>query len=119
MRVTALMFVPPGRGEFYRNTIDMPDDAMPKTTEEFAARSIKACKHFWPDYHFGKALTHAMSDGGRRCVIDGGDWSVEWAKDEHVKEMESFMREYMSGDKSNIDYINLMFRIQPNERREL
>lgn len=119
MRVTALLFNPPGRGEFLRKHFDMPDDAMPKSPEEFATRSRKAVDYFWPKAFASKGVTLDKCDGGKRYVVEGKDWSVEWATDEHVAEMRELMKGYMEGEIYSDAFLDSMMKVQPTERIEL
>ncbi len=119
MRVTALLFREPGRGEFYRKHIDMPDANMPKTANEFGQRSLKAVSHFWPEAAIGKAMHVDKSDSGKRYVVEGQGWSVEWATDAHVAEQRDFMEKYMKGEYTSEQLIVFAMEIQPAERRVL
>lgn len=119
MRVTALLFASPGRGEFLRMHMDMPETGMPKTVEEFATRSFNAMRHFWPQASVTRALTIDKCEGGKRYVVEGREWSCEWATDQHVTEMRHFMEKYMNGQASSDDFIDTMMNIQPTQRVEL
>jgi hypothetical protein len=116
MIVTALLFAAPGRGEFLRKSLEMSDDDIPKTPNEFGERSLKAVLHFWPGSASTRALTVEKCDDGKRYVVEGNHWSVEWAKDEHVAEMRAFMKQYVEGEKSSLDFINTMLRFNQQQR---
>jgi len=119
MRVTALLFNMPGRGEFYRQHLEMPDASIPKTADEFGVRSFKAMKHFWPEASISRALTVDKCEGGERYVVEGQQWSVEWAKDVSVQRTESEFNRYMGGEVSVEHFIHWAMSHQPTERREL
>ena len=121
VKVTVLLFNKPGRGEYYRMQIDMPEDSMPKTAREFATRSYNAVRHCWPDAAVDKAAFVDKCAGGKRYVVEGCNdgWSVEWATDAQVKETTEVMGEYMNGRIDCGKFLDYMMTVQPSERREL
>ena len=119
MRVTALLFNPPGRGEFLREHIDMPDEGMPSKPEEFSARSVAAVKHFWPQANVSRAKTLARCDDGKRFVVEGISWSIEWATDQHKREVTAFVERYMAGQVSNDEFLAMSMTIAPVEVTDL
>lgn len=121
MRVTGLLFNPPGKGEFLRKHLDLDDNTMPATVKDYAERSYKAIKHFWPQAVVGQA-TVVMKGGenGKRVVVECGDaWAVEWADSEHVKWMNEFTSNFMNGKMTSTDYLKVVAKNQLNERISL
>jgi hypothetical protein len=90
VKVTGYLFNPPGEGEFLTKSITLPDSAMPKGIEDFALRSVRAIKHFWPKANTGSAK-RAKGDSSA-VVISGEHWRVEWAKDAYVADNDDFLR---------------------------
>ena len=119
MRVTALLFMPPGRGEFYTKSLDADDNAMPMTPQEFAARSVRAVQHFWPSVRPNKASKLDKCDGGERFVVEGEGWSVEWATEAHKTGIGAFIESYLKGNVSSDVMLDTLLKVQPTERIEL
>lgn len=111
MRVTALLFSPPGRGEFLRQKFDMPETAMPTASAEFAARSVKAMRHFWPNHRITNALSLDECIG--RSVVHGHHWQVEWATDAHIAHMEGFVERHYSSTNTLGEMLKAAASIQP------
>lgn len=112
MRVTAFLFNPPGRGEFLSKSFDMPDSAMPSTPADFALRSIRAVKFFWPQASTGKALTLDECD---QCnTVHGAHWQVSWATDAHIASMEGFVEKHYAKCSTLNDLFKAAALIQPN-----
>lgn len=91
MRVTVLLYNPPGRGEYLRQVIEMPEDSIPTKDSEFRERSIAAVKHFWPQANVGRAETVGSNTSGNRFIVDGVNWSVEWAMQAYVDTVKKFI----------------------------
>jgi hypothetical protein len=91
MRVTAILYQPPGRGESISRSMEMPDTAMPATPADFALRSVRALKFFWPDVNTGKAMALDVCD--QRNVVHGSHWDVEWATDHHINVLQGFCQQ--------------------------
>lgn len=117
MRVTALLFNPPGRGEYLSKSFDMPDASMPTDPAEFALRSVRAMKHFWPTCTTGKATMLKVCEGRR--VVEGGHWQVEWATDAHVTQMEGFLEKHFSSTSTLDDLFRAAALIQPTKELAL
>ena len=117
MRVSAYLFNPPGLGEFLTKHFTMPDSAMPTTTEEFALRSVRAMKHFWPTCITGKATTLKLCE--HRTVVEGATWQIEWATDAHVAAMEVFVEKHLNETSSLGDLIRAAAFIQPTKELSL
>ena len=111
MRVTALLYTPPGRGEYVTQHFDMPDGAMPTSTEEFTARSLKALNHFWPNLRPTPALK--LDECSGRTVVHGQHWSVSWAAEETTRRMESFIEKELAGVRSVDELLALDESIRP------
>ncbi len=111
MRVTALMYAPPGRGESIGQHFDMPDGAMPTSAAEFAARSLKALAHFWPNVRPAPALS--LDECSGRTVVHGQHWSVEWATDAHITHMEGFVERHYSSNNTLGEMLKAAASIQP------
>lgn len=111
MRVTALMFAPPGRGESVSQHFDMPEGAMPTSTAEFTARSLKALAHFWPNVRPTPAMSLDECIG--RTVVHGQHWSVEWSTDAHIASMEGFIERHFSSTNTLADALKAAASIQP------
>jgi hypothetical protein len=114
MRVTALLFAPPGRGEFLRKFFDMPDEHMPTTPAEFALRSVRAVKHFWPACTTGRPLELQVCD--QRNVVEGEHWQVEWATDAHTAHMEGFVEKHLAKANTLGELLKAVACIQPTKR---
>lgn len=117
MRVTAMLFNPPGRGEYLTKSFDMPDASMPSTPKEFGERSVKAMKFFW-----SWAAIHApihLDKCGSRNVVEGEGWQVEWATDQHIKEMTGFVERHLTSSATFDEFMAALARIQPTERIEI
>lgn len=118
MRVTAYLYVPPGRGMYQRQEMQLPDENMPKTTHEFAARSYNAVRHFWPDAAIAKAVfVERNTEAGRRYSVEGDRWQVVWASDEHAAASDEAHKKLMSGEAGSL--LRMASIHTPQERREL
>jgi len=117
MRVTACLFNPPGRGEFLSKHFEMPDAAMPTSPEEFALRSVRAMKHFWPTCTTGKATTLKVCAG--RNVVEGQHWTVDWSTDAHITHMETFIERHMTGNNTLGEMLKAAASIQPTKELAL
>lgn len=111
MRVTALYYSPPGRGESIGQHFDMHDAAMPTSTAEFAARSVKALAHFWPNVRPTPALI--VDECAGRTVIHGQHWSVEWATDAHIADMVGFVERHYSSTNTLGEMLKAAASLQP------
>lgn len=107
MKVTALLFNPPGEGEMLRKQIDAPDNEMPVDAFSAGERSIRAMKHFWPDGNsthawanlpMGRALVAIVDT--ERIVVKGSHWQVEWSTDDYNAKREDFVSRLMQGKAS-------------------
>jgi hypothetical protein len=113
MRVTCLLYKRPGNGEFYRKHFDMPDEQMPASPAEFATRSINAVRHSWPEAAVGRALSAAIYGEGKRYVVEGDGWSVEWATQQQIDEIKAYVDSYMDGKIPVDEYLGYIERNQP------
>lgn len=96
MRVTAQLFNPPGRGEFLQRQLTAPDSTVPTTPDEFALRSVRAMKHFWPGASTPKATQARRANG---CVIVSSDtWQVTWELSSYATERDSFLARLANGE---------------------
>lgn len=119
MLVTAKLFTPPGRGEFYEQSISLPDKAMPSSLDELATRSFNAIRHFWPHAAVGRALTADKCAGGKRFVVEGDRWMVEWADEAYVTEYRAMWERFLNESMSTEEFMQMMTLATPTERREL
>ncbi len=117
MRVTTLLYNPPGRGECLSRHFDMPDTAMPTEPAEFALRSVRAMKHAWPTCTTGKAITLKVCTG--RNVVEGQHWGVEWALDAHITDMADFIETHLSGVSTMAELFAAAASIQPTKELSL
>jgi hypothetical protein len=113
MRVTCILYNRPGKGEFYRKHFDMPDEQMPTTPDEFATRSLNAVRHSWPETATGKAISAAIYGEGKRYVVEGHNWSVEWSTDAHMADVKAYVDSYMDGKIPVDEYMAYLMRNQP------
>lgn len=95
MRVTAWLYNPPGRGEYQINSIDLPDEKMPTTSDEFTARSLNAVRHFWPTARLSNAQVIKRREGS--TIVEGASWAVEWTLGDRVGDLKLFVEKYLSG----------------------
>ncbi len=117
MRVTTMLFNPPGRGECITKHFTMTDAAMPTEPAEFALRSVRAMKHSWPSCTTGKALSLRVCTG--RNVVEGQHWMVEWALDAHINDITGFIEKHLSGASTMADLLKAAASIQPTKELSL
>ena len=114
MKVTAFLFNPPGRGEFLTRSFDMPDSAMPSTPADFALRSVRAIKFFWPQAVTGKALELAYCN--QHNVVEGAHWRVEWSNYIYIKEISAFVEKRINNVATLGELLTVAASIQPERR---
>ena len=119
MLVTAKLFTPPGRGEYYEQSLSLPDTSMPQSLDELATRSFNAIRHFWPHVAIGRALTADKCAAGKRYVVEGERWQVEWANDDYITEYRKQWEKFLNDSMTNAEFLDMLKAQQPTERREL
>lgn len=88
MRVTARLYNPPGRGEFYTKSLTLPDTNKPTSPDDFAQRSVRAIGHFWKGVPLVKPSLLRYATGV--CVVDAGLWTVEWETSAYAEDNDKF-----------------------------
>lgn len=96
MLVSALLFTPPGRGEFLKRTKQLPDAGMPTSASNCSERSVKAMQNIYPDRKY-ISPTRQVRVQGERWIAEGDHWSVEWVTDEYQKRREAFLSRLAAG----------------------
>jgi hypothetical protein len=121
MRVAVTIYEPPGRGISLTQHLITDDAEMPTAPEEFALRSVRAVKHFFPKVSTGRALTIDQLNSGRCFEVEGESWKVQWATDGHVKKADELYAEFCaeSGSMTFEELMKNFSYIQTAVRTEL
>jgi hypothetical protein len=98
MKVRALLFPGPGRGERLLQQLDADDAGMPTDAKSCGARSVKAVKHFWPSVVTGLCMKVTAQRG--RLIAEGMGWQVEWITDQVDAERTAFLSRLYEGNAS-------------------
>lgn len=96
MKVTGLWFQGPGRGEFLRKEMDLPDHGFPKDARSCSERSVKAIKHMWPSIITGICLKVRVQK--QRFIAEGMHWQVEWMTDAMWRKRHDFLSRLYRGE---------------------
>lgn len=99
MKVRALLFLGPGRGEMLMKTMTLPDTGFPTDAKACAARSVAAVKHMWPSEIHGICLKVRVQR--ERFIAEGMSWQVEWLTDKCDDERTEFLSRLYEGRASN------------------
>lgn len=117
MKVAAMLFNPPGMGEYLTKSFDMPDASMPTSPQEFGERSLKAMKFFWPEFHITPAIHLDVCQ--QRNVVEGMSWQVQWATDAYVDEMKGFIERHATRTATFDEFMAALAKVQPTRRVQL
>jgi hypothetical protein len=104
MKVVGLLFSPPGRGEYLRKVIDVPDAGFPISLRSAAGRSPGAVMHFWPSVTAGRATAQYEHPG--RFAVDGDHWRIEWFTDAAYAEQVDFDKRFLAGEATFAELIS-------------